>query len=245
MADWQWASDFLARGRKKYERPLYDRGLRIWKEHKWVADSPINIGWKYSLYGSVFITFYKDGTTTIRGNNEATHGWGNKWMPLKSQSVRLTIQRYANIKVVQKDFKFYLEESGAPLTPAKIQNCRKCKGSGKVDGWCGVYPCWKGSWYEANDEAIFACPDHPEAEPATNHSSYHNLACEHGNLAGHNVLKGMSCYCCNGSGKRDYGSKPERTQWDGSPIRIRDGKLIKSIPSLLERMVADNVEPID
>jgi len=40
----------------------------------------------------------------------------------------------------------------------------------------------------------------------------------------------------------DYGSKPERMLWDGTPLRVRDGKVVKSAASQLERMIADNVE---
>ena len=235
--DWNWADDFLKRGRKKYERPLYDRSLRIWKTNKWDANSDINIGWKYGGNSSSFVTYHKDGTTTIQGSLQTTH-WGGTWTPLRNQSVRLTIFRYAGITVLQRNFKFYLEENGAPLTPPKIQGCRRCKQTGLVDSWCSPNTCW-----DARTTPDNKCPTHGEAIVNT-YRSYHYVPCEHGFDMGHPVTKGQQCYSCGGAKKRDYGSKPERTQWDGTPLRLRDGKIIKSAATLLERMVADYVEPI-
>jgi hypothetical protein len=235
-ADWQWASTFLAGGRKKYERPLYDRGLRIWKTNKWDPDSDINVGWKYGST-QTFVTYHKDGTTTIQGNQQPTH-WGSNWLPLRSQSVRLTILRYAGIHVSQRNFKFYLTESDAPLTPPKIQGCRTCKQSGLIDSWCHPSPCW-----DMLDDNT--CPTHPDfVHDDKWRRGWHYNLCPHGQDVGHTQPKGQECYSCGGTKKRDYGSKPERTQWDGTPLRLRDGKIIKSAATLLERMVADYVEPI-
>lgn len=233
--DWQWANDFLSRGRKKYERPLYDRGLRIWKTNKWDVNSDINVGWKYSRSSTTFITYHKDGTITIQGNQQPTH-WGGSWTPLRSQSTRLTIHRYAGIRVLQRNFKFYLEEDDAPLTPAKIQGCRKCKQSGRLDSWCYPSTCW-----DSNNADKKQCPTHPDAVLRLG-SSWHYVPCEHGETDGHTVINGQQCYSCGGTTKRDYGSKPERMLWTGTPLRLRDGKVIKSAASQLERMIADNVE---
>jgi hypothetical protein len=230
--DWDWADAFLKGGRKKYERPLYDRGLRIYKTNKWDADSDINISWSWNM-STPFVTYHKNGTTTINGPIYP-HGWPT----LRSQSVRLTIQRYAGIKVFQRNYKFYLEEKGAPLGPAKIQGCRMCKQSGRLDSWCHPSTCWDG-----NSSTTNLCPTHPDATLRVG-KSWHYVPCEHGNTDGHTVVKGQECYSCGGTKKRDYGSKPERTQWTGTPLRLRDGKIIKSAATLLERMVADYVEPI-
>jgi hypothetical protein len=235
--DWDWADAFLKGGRKKYERPLYDRGLRIWKTNKWDVDSDISIGWKYSGSVSTFVTYHKNGTTTIQGNQQPTH-WGGSWTPLRSQSVRLTIHRYAGIKVFQRNYKIYLEEDDAPITPPKIQGCRMCKQSGLLDSWCYPTTCWDGRTTDTGK-----CPTHPDVVLRLG-SSWHYSPCEHGYDHGHEVPKGQKCYSCGGTKKRDYGSKPERTQWSGSPLRLREGKIIKSAATLLERMVADYVEPI-
>jgi hypothetical protein len=230
--DWNWADAFLKGGRKKYERPLYDRSLRIWKTNKWDADSDINIGWDYNSSSSTFVTYHKNGTTTIQGRQQ--HGWNQ----LRSQSVRLTIFRYAGIKVLQRNYNIYLEEDNAPLSPVKMQGCRTCKQSGLLDSWCYPSTCWEGRNADNN-----ICPTHPDAVLRRG-SGWHYIPCEHNDTMGHPVPKGQTCYSCGGATKRDYGSKPERTQWDGSPLRLRDGKIIKSAATLLERMVADYVEPI-
>lgn len=237
VPDWQWADTFLKGGRKKYERPLYDRGLRLYKTNKWDADSDINISWSWNK-STPFVTYHKDGTTTINGPTYP-HGWPT----LRSQSVRLTINRYAGIKIYQRNFKFYLEEYDAPIGPAKIQGCRTCKQTGLVDGWCYGQSCYDG---KKGEDGSMYCPTHPDAAYIGKIYQYawHEVPCEHGLTKGHDVVKGFTCPTCSGAKKRDYGSKPERTQWNGSPLRLRDGKLIKSAATLLERMVADYVEPI-
>jgi hypothetical protein len=239
MADWLWADAFLKGGRKKYERPLYDRSLRIWKENKWDADSPISIGWKYGGSTNSFVTYYKDGTTTINGEQTTTH-WGGVWSPLRSHSVRLTIHRYAGIQVVQRNFKFYLQEDGASLTSPKIQGCRTCKQTGLVDLWCYSQTCYK---VERDGEKV-SCPEHPDMDITRAWGMWHTAPCEHGLVNPHNVPRAQTCHSCNGTKKRDYGSKPKRTLWDGSPLRLRDGQIINAIPTALERMIADYVQPI-
>jgi len=240
--NWDWADDFLKRGRKKYERPLYDRGLRIWKEDKWSPDSDINIGWKYNQQAVKMVTYHKDGTTTINGIQKGTYYGGNaSYVILNSQSTRLTIHRYAGIQVFQRNFKFYLQEDNAPLTPAKIQGCRTCKQTGLQDSWCSSTTCWNT---QVDDEGQVVCKEHPDALMAASWRGWHYVPCEHGNNASHVIPKGEPCHYCRGSKKRDYGSKPERTQWDGTPLRLHDGKLIKSPTTLLERMMADYAEPI-
>jgi hypothetical protein len=233
--DWDWADGFLKGGRKKYERPLYDRGLRIWKTNKWDADSDISIGWRWNM-SAPFVTYHKDGTTTI-GGPSYPHGWSS----LRSQSVRLTIQRYAGISVNQRNFKFYLTENDAPLTPPKIHGCRTCSQSGLVDGWCWSATCYEG---KLNDEGRMYCEAHPDANYIGQLHQYrwHSTACKHGLTDGHPVKKEIVCSTCNGNRKYDYGSKPERMLWTGTPLRLRDGKVIKSAASQLERMIADNVE---
>jgi hypothetical protein len=236
---WQGASDYMKDGRKKHERPLYDRGLRIWKENRWDPDSDISIGWKYSGVSQTFVTYHKDGTTTIKGGIQ-TNSWGNSWNTLRGQSVRLTIHRYAGIQVLQRNFNFYLQEDGAALTPAKIQGCRTCSQTGLVDSYCGPIACNK---VISQPNGSMICPEHPDAQLAS-WRSWHYTACEHGFDSGHTLKRSQQCYYCKGTKKRDYGSKPIRTMWDGSPLRLRDGKIINSMPTLLERMLADYVQPI-
>jgi hypothetical protein len=233
--DWQWANDFLSRGRKKYERPLYDRGLRIFKTNKWDADSDINVAYPW-ISQTPFVTYHKDGTTTIKAPS-FPHGWSS----LRGYSTRFTIQRYAGISVMQRNFKFYLQEYDAPLTAPKIQGCRTCSQSGLVDGWCWSPTCYEG---KLDGNGKMYCETHPEANYIGQMHQYrwHKMECKHGLTDGHPVTKDIVCGTCQGTKKYDYGSKPERTQWDGTPLKLRDGKIIKSAATILERMIADNVE---
>jgi hypothetical protein len=239
---WNWndADTYLKGGRKKYERPLYDRSLRIWKENPYSPDSDINIGWGWNGQHSTFVTYHKDGSTTIQGAYQTTH-WGSSWTPLRSNSVKLTIHRYAGIQVFQRNFKFYLQEHSAPLTQPKIQGCRKCSQTGLQNMWCYYQTC-----YEVERDGDKAwCQKHPDTFIHGSYGNWHNAECIHGEDKPHNVLRGQKCYSCGGSGKRDYGSKPFRTLWDGSPLRLRDGKIIKSTAAtLLERMMTDHVESV-
>ena len=230
--DWQWASDFLSRGRKKYERPLYDRGLRIWKINRWDKDSDIAIGWRSY---QPFVIFHKDGSTTIQAQQPPTHTWN----PLFGYSTRLSIMRYSGIKnLYQRDFKHYIVDEDARTMPPKIQGCRQCKQTGLQDVWCYPQNCWNSV---QNADGTYGCPDHPGQGSAR----WHSVPCAHGDIErGHLIKNGTTCYYCSGTKKRDYGSKLERTLWDGSPIRVRNGNIIKSAATLIERMVADYVRPI-
>jgi hypothetical protein len=236
MADWDWANRYMLAGRKKYERTLYDRGLRMWRTNKWDINSDIALGWKASWTNAdPFIIYHKDGSTTIQGQDKSSGPY--TWQPLNSYSVRFTIQRYADINVIQHKHKFYLIENNPQISPPKIQGCRTCSQTGLVDGYCYSTSCYKSV---ATDDGDHYCEEH---DIKTKYR-WHECACPHGNTNAHEVKKGFPCNTCNGSKKHDYGSKPHRTMWDGSPLRIRDGKIIKSGPSLLERMIADYAEPI-
>jgi hypothetical protein len=232
MIDWQWGSDFLSKGRKKYERPLYDRGLRIWKTNKWDIDSDIAIGW---VNYAPLVIYHKDNSTTIQAPKV------NAWNTLFGYSTRLTIVRYSGIKdLFQRDFKHYIVDQDACNTPPKIQGCRQCSQTGLQDVWCYPQACWNGN---IDEKGKYSCTQHPGA--LSSHGRWHMVPCEHGQLQnGHTIKNGTQCYYCSGTKKRDYGSKLERTLWDGSPIRVRNGNIIKSAATLLERMVADYVRPI-
>jgi hypothetical protein len=69
------------------------------------------------------------------------------------------------------------------------------------------------------------------------------LECAHGQFQGHNISKGQECYSCNGVGKRDYGSKRVSLAWDGSPIKVENGNIVKKPLTDLERIVAAYAGP--
>ena len=233
-ANWE---NYLANGRKKYERTLYDRGLRIKHANKFKrgGDIEIVIPW---LNNYPIITIHPDDTMTIQ-SEDATNIWGGTYNPMRSYSTRYTLWKYAGIEVVQRNFKFRLFEFDAPLTPPKIQGCRQCKQSGKLDGWCSPNACWDVS------PVTGICSKHPDLTLTDNDKmrGRHVLSCEHGYLGGHTVSKVNHCYYCNGTGKRDYGSKPVSLLWDGSPIRVKDRKIYKQPLTDLERIVASYVGP--
>ena len=237
--DWNWANSWLQGGRKKYIRPLYDRGLYLWKTDRSNPNSDICVGWKNT---TPFITYHHDGTTTIGIENTGASWY---WPSLRSYSVRFSIMRYANVHdVYQKNFKFYVVDNNYTKTPPKIQGCRTCKSTGKVDEYCGPSTCWQGNLQATPGGVV--CTEHGMLDPQvlSMNGRWHTVACEHGNEQAHTIPKGRDCYYCNGTGKRDYGSKKEALQWDGSPLRLRDGNVIKKAASMLERMVKDYVQPV-
>lgn len=238
---WQHMSDFLDRGRKKYERPAYDRGLRVVKENRWAYDTDIHIGWNH--YGSIkpFVTWHSDGTQTIQAVKPNVNGWH----PLSSMSVKLTIQRYSGIQVVQRNYKHYILDYDAPRTPSKIQGCRSCKQTGRVDSWCGYNICWNVEV----DADVFYCPKHPDMNLealVTGGLMRHIVPCVHNELNSHTVPGGQQCYSCSGSGKKEYGNKVAKMLWNGQPLRIRDKKVIHTPApqSIIERMMADVVKTV-
>lgn len=236
-AEWE---AYLANGRKKYERTLYDRGLRIQHANKFKrgGDIQIVIPWlsRYPL-----ITIHPDNTMTIQ-SQDTLNTWGGMYNPMRSYSTRYTLWKYTGIEVVQRQFKFRLFEFGASLTPPKIQGCRTCRQTGKLDGFCHPPTCWDGNVDENN---IYTCPKHPEASMVHQYSRYHYLSCEHGLLIpnGHKVPQNHECHSCSGTGKRDYGSKRVSLLWDGSPLRVKDQKIVMQNQTDLERIVASYAGP--
>lgn len=238
MYDYNWAIDYLSRGRKKYIRPLYDRGLYIFKEEKWNPNSDIHVAWRG---GPAFVVYHPDNTTTIQCETQTTT-WGGVYNFLHGQGTRFTIARYANLeRVFMKNHKPYITELDAGLTPSKIQGCRTCKQTGLVDSWCYSRIC-----YNMMDSANL-CSEHGRVaeELLLTYGNRHRLPCPHGKLDGHSVPRDQQCFSCLGVRKREYGLKKISLAWDGSPLRLKDGKVIKTPISNLERMVADYVRKSD
>jgi len=233
----QW-QNYIAGGRKKYERTLYDRGYRIQYANKFNKSSDIQIVMPW-ISNHPLITIHPDDTKTIEAPIITVTAWGGTWHPLRSSSVRYTIWKYAAIEVVQRNFNFKLYEKDAKLTPSKIQGCRTCSQTGKIDGWCSPPTCWEGN----TTDGVFNCPSHPEATQINSYSNYHSLSCEHGNVMGHIVKRRDQCYACQGTRKRDYGNKRVSLSWDGSPIKVKEGNIVKKPLTDLERIVAAYVGP--
>jgi len=230
-AEWQ---SYLANGRKKWERTLYDgQRNRIQYANKFNKTSDIQIVNQWTNRHPL-ITIHPDDTMTLQGGQVSTH-WGGSFNCLDSQSMRYTIWKYAGIQVNRRNFKFYITERDAAFTPSKTQGCRMCRQIGKIDGWCNPPTCFVGSTAE---DGTFICPDHPGAQPSNNWRKYHQLECSHNQTDSHLTKLTEMCWSCNGLGKRDYGNKKVSVLWDGSPIRVQNGNIVKQPMNELERMVA-------
>lgn len=228
ISNYDEAKTFLSKGRKSWDRPMYMRGLRLQKR----SNGSIAILDRWAGFDPV--TFHPDGTLTIQAPTTTTQ-WGS-WNTLNSQTVRRNIRDFSGLQhCFKRDGVVYIVEQNATLTPPKVQKCRVCKGKGKVDSYCYPDYCNK-SW---------PCPDHPHWEPDDKKKTYywHYGTCEHGNVDSHKVLLGQTCRSCQGEGKRDYGSQYVKIAWDGSPLRLLNGKLIKQAPTELEKAIAAYVKP--
>jgi hypothetical protein len=240
-------STYLAGGRKKYMRPLYEYGMTIQKANKWQSaggDLQIQARWAGNI---PFITVHNDDSFTLQGGVVNSYWGGNAYNILYSQGIRYRMWKYTGINVFQKDNKIRVIDEDVKFTPTKIQKCRGCSGTGLIDIWCSANTCWNGEFYNAGGLSVYACSDHPDAsEPKNNYSRYHLIPCEHGKTDQHTVPRGQQCWNCGGSGKRDYGNKPISLLWDGSPLRVKDKNIVSaSMPSLkpmsdLERMLQLN-----
>jgi hypothetical protein len=225
VKDYDAAKAYLSGGHKKWDRPLYVRGLRVQSRNKDIA---IVDKW----FGFEPILFHPDGTLTIQAPISMPTAWGGSWNTLRSQSVRRNIKEFSGLQgVFQKAGVVYITTQDALRTPSKIQKCRTCRGLGLVDGWCSPPYCNKA----------FPCDEHPEWKPK-NTSYWHQGLCPHGNTDSHKTPKSDACYYCKGVGLREYGNNLISIAWDGSPIRLKDGNLVKQPPTELEKRIAAYVQ---
>ena len=242
LRTYQFWSDYLEGGRKKYIRPLYEYGMTIEKADKFQlpgGDLHIKASWSGN---HPFIIVHSDDSFTIQGGKVSSH-WGGTWDILKSQGVRYRIWKYTGVRVFQRNYKIKIRDDNAGLTPSKIQGCRQCKQTGKVNSWCSPTTCWVGNYYDLpNGDSVFACSDHPGEESNYSYQRYHYTPCTHGHMKGHDVPRGQVCYSCNGTGKCDYGNKPISLLWDGSPLRVKDKNIVKKPLTELERILANHVQ---
>jgi hypothetical protein len=221
ISNYDEAKVYLAGGRKKWDRPMYMRGLRLQNHGKDIA---IVDKW----YGFNPVLFHPDGTLTIQAPPSPTN-WGGTWNPLRSQGVRYNIKHFGKLQgVFQKGGNIYITTQDALRTPSKVQKCRSCSGHGLVDSWCSPPYC----------KNHIPCADHPQATQRY----WHYSACEHGQSDSHKIIKGQQCYRCSGTGKFDYGNKLISITWDGSPLRLKDGNIVKQPPTELERRIAAYVK---
>lgn len=148
------ARNWLQGGRNKNNRPLYTIGLRLVRLTG--GDIGVVVPWLYHAQTNPIVTFHPNGQVTITAENGL----------LRSQSVRRVIKWYGSLTdLYQKNFNHYIVQQDYQTKPQKIQRCRQCKGSGKVDAWCGIFrwhtsPCQHGetqSHYVSQGQQCYTC----------------------------------------------------------------------------------------
>ncbi len=223
------AANWLAGGRKKDDRPMYWHAMRLQTRGNDIA--------AYSNWLDTDLALYHpDNSMTIQAPIISS-AWGS-WNSLRSQGVRYALTAISGVsRIYQKDYQFYLVTRDAARGPSKIQGCRTCSSSGKVDSYCNPPYCWDAVTDEDNKRI---CPTHPEVIMSRN---WHYIDCEHGKQ-GHVLYKTTECWYCAGKGKREYGLKKIPIKWDGSPLRLKDGKLFVRELTELEKRIASYVKPI-
>lgn len=225
VTDYASAAAWLAGGRKKHDRPLYSRGLRL--QYRSKGNIAVVDRWS----GIDIVIYHADDTMTIQAPTVTTH-WGGTYNLAKSQGVRQVLREYAKFQdVYQKNYNTYILEYGHAITPPKIQGCRSCTSTGKQKQWCAPVQCYSVCGYQ----------DRPVI-PGKNYRNWHSHPCEHNNVNAHKIYTENKCWRCQGVGKADYGSKPIAMMWDGSPLRIKHGKVINNQPTELEKAIAAYVK---
>jgi len=245
VTNWETASDFL----KSTPDPNATSYLDGWsciisKLNPNDNDSDIIVGytWKPDL-----ITYHKDGTTTLRSQQDSI-GYGS----LRYSAITEALKRYAEVQIIYKDKQTFLVEKDPEVSPVKMQDCRSCSGFGAVDSFCYVGYCREGLFiFDKNKKLIdISCKKHSYSFKDNLHvisnelRNIHVITCIHGHTLNHRVKRGMQCSSCSGAKVKDYGSKPVMYLWNGAPITVRDGKIVKKtrLPSIIEKEVVDIVE---
>jgi hypothetical protein len=215
------AEKWLTGGKAKTYRPV--------RNNTWaVRIDPDTIGIKF--HDTIVVALHRDGSQTL-----ANGGW-------ESVTTRARLGEFSAARIYSvRDQGWAIWHSSDPLTAPKVQKCRarKCKGNGQyVDPRSCYGPSrWGENWCQGSTVSY-------PISPITEHADYSNpirTLCEHGSEHGHatapcrhgettshplpSVL--VTCYPCQGTGARDYGSNTIPTIWDGSPIVVDEtGKVI-------------------
>jgi hypothetical protein len=211
------ASRYLSNGRNKKDRPLYYSGLRLR-----TTTNPNQLAIYHSWYRVDIGYINQDDTRIIQA--PSTMGWrGNTFSTLRLYNVRRLVAAFGRLdNVFQKDYKVYIVERDPDLTPPKIRKCRMCFGKGKQDGWCQTRRCWGHDGCDPSTIIPFmGNPDSHHWQPLRD-----------------------DCYRCKGAGTYDYGSNPKTSEWDGFPLKVFDGKIVRRKPTLLEMSIANDVHTI-
>ena len=218
---YQEAKDYLAGGRKKYDRPMYWRYMRMRETRE--GGIALYTPW----LNQDVVKYNPDDTLTIQLPSVRT-GWGY-YNTKSSQSLRAVLATVGGFNDIRlKNGVLQLYPRAVSFTAPKVQGCRQCKQTGLVDMYCSPRYCYgTGQCGEQN---------------CVNTNNWHRMPCAHGNMDHHNVPRGTTCIWCNGTRKRDYGSKIVTIPWDGSPLRVKDGEIVKTPLTELEKALAAYVK---
>jgi hypothetical protein len=178
------AAEYLAGGRSKTDRPLANNTRLVKRGENSIA---------VILHGTDVVTFHHDGRITL-----TTGGWN-------TVTTKDRINTYSPARVGSVKGELFIYHDGDPVSPAKIQKCRVCKGTGKTPRYC--------------------------YGPACDYKTGKRVGtCDHGET-GYHAAGRQDCYRCGGEGKRDYGSNRIPTPWDGGPIDVdATGKVLTPPP---------------
>lgn len=163
------------------------------------------------LHSTDVVTIHADGTFTLR-----TGGWD-------TVTTKDRINNYGPARVWSERGTWAIHSANDPRTPVKMQKCRGCKGTGSVH----VAANWKRYEYRP----VTISYDYEWGSGSYESSEYVQLETPELISEAHDVV----CYRCDGTGQRDYGSKP-------MPVVFFDGIRVDGSGHVLD---ADNLERLN
>jgi len=181
---------YLDRGR--YKTKTFDRPIGSSRTKRVHRFANGDVGLRY--HATYCVIFHADGTVTYD-----TGGW-------HTITTKQFINAHGPTRVWSDKGQLFLPVHNPSYTPAKVQKCRVCHGKAVLPASCyGPRYCY----------AAYGGRQCVHGE-----TSQHRLnTCPHGKTEGHPVPD-IACYRCDGTGKRDYGSKPIHFEWTGSAYRF-------------------------
>lgn len=119
----------------------------------------------------------------------------------RTVTTRARIRDYSPVRICTIKGAWHVTHSGDEVTPARIKPCRACKGIGHSVEKCQGYAI---SYAHSGPRILKPCW-HDSIQP---HLAYYN------------------CWRCQGSGVRDYGSKPVSTPFEDGIVVDSTGKVV-------------------
>jgi hypothetical protein len=168
------------------------------------------------LHSTDVVTVKRDGTYDL-----STGGWYTV-----TTKDRITSYSPANVHSVsgKSGPVWCVFHSSDPVTAPKVSKCRTCKGTGEVTdkGWTTAYGYLTTPSYEVTERYEYPGHDYSRGLRVVGQVVRHDTG-TYGKLAVPVVHPDTvrTCYRCDGTGQRDYGSK-------SNPVRFYDGITVDS-----------------